>query len=241
MYKKQSLIAYLKENPAGQAAIAQCDLINTLDEESYQKLLNGSCVFHLKENSTLFSRGVELKNIFLLVSGCIKLQMLSPNGNEKVIDVIRGGQTFAEAVLFSGGSRYPINAIATNDSVAIALNAKIYLSLLQSSNTLCLTMMAKLSQRLHWMRDELNQLTLHNATFRLVTFLLEQVSPGQHKDQASVILLVSKQILASRLSIKPETLSRIFHSLVEKQLIEINDLEIKLLNISKLRDITVIY
>ncbi len=238
MLQKQTLSTFLNEDLERQEVISQCVLLNTLDSDDYHKILKDSRVFHIAENATLFNRGDELKNIFLLYSGCIKLQMLSPSGDEKIIDVIRGGQTFAEAVLFAGGSKYPVNAIASKDSVVIAFNAKTYLSLLKSSNTLCLTMMAKLSQRLHWMRDELDHLTLHNATFRLVSFLLDQVSLEQNKDQASVTLLISKRILASRLSIKPETLSRIFHSLTDKQLIEIHESEIRLLNIPKLREIT---
>lgn len=217
--------------------LANCWLFSDLEQEDYDHIIRTSSLITLRKNNILFHKGDELNCIYLLVSGSIKLQILSPSGDEKIIDMIHPGQTFAEAVLFAGGHQYPVTAIANLDCEVAAINAKTYLSYLSASNELCLKMLVKLSQRLHWMVNEMDQLTLHNATFRLVHFLLTLSKESTSENQKNITLLVSKKELASRLTIKPETLSRIFKTLTQQRLLELKDNHIKLLNLDKLNEI----
>jgi CRP-like cAMP-binding protein len=81
--------------------------------------------------------------------------------------------------------------------------------------------------------DEVDRLTLHNATFRLAFFLLET---HQHPDYCNIISLdVPKHVIASRLSVRPETLSRILKSLIDQGLIAVHDHKIELVNIEGLK------
>jgi len=177
-----------------------------------------------------------LTDIYLLVSGGIKLQRLAPNGDEKVLEIIRPGQTFAEAVLFSGGSKYPVSAITVSPSVVLGIQAESYLKLLKSSNALCINLLGKLSQRLHWMVNEVDRLTLHSATYRLVSYLLSHISEDKN-DRAGVSLVAPKHVIASRLSIKPETLSRTLKTLSKQGLIRLDGQQIELVNVEKLREL----
>ncbi len=214
----------------------RCVLLQPLEENSFQDIVQTSHVKQLAENSVLFEQGTELTAIYLLVSGGIKLQRFAPNGDEKVIEIIRPGQTFAEAVLFLGGSRYPVSALTVSPSVVVAINAKTYLKLLETSNGLCRNLLGNLSQRLHWMVNEVDRLTLHNATFRLVDYLLSHISEDQI-DRAGVTLVAPKHVIASRLSIKPETLSRTLKDLSKQGLINLKGTQIELINVEKLRQL----
>lgn len=216
--------------------LRQCVLLQPLDDEQFDEILHTSHATQLPENSILFEQGAVLTDIYLLISGGIKLQRLAPNGDEKVIEIIRPGQTFAEAVLFLGGSKYPVSAITVSPSTVVAIHAETYLKLLHNSNTLCKNLLGKLSQRLHWMVNEVDRLTLHNATFRLVDYLLSHVSDDNH-ERAGVSLVAPKHVIASRLSIKPETLSRTLKDLSKQGLINLEGPQIELLNIEKLRQL----
>ncbi len=217
-------------------AMRRCILLQSLDSEDFDQVLHTAKLCNLDENDTLFEQGGELSAIYLLISGGIKLQRLAPNGEEKVFEIIRPGHTFAEAVLFSGGSRFPVSAIALAPSVVVAIHAKTYLKLVSTSNELSMNLLAKLSQRLHWMINEVDRLTLHNATFRLVDYLLSHI-PLDNNDSAGISLTAPKHVIASRLSIKPETLSRTFKELSKRGLINSTGSEIELLDVEKLREL----
>jgi len=217
-------------------AMKRCILLQPLQSDEFEQVVQTAKVCNLAENEMLFEQGSELKAIYLLISGGIKLQRLAPNGEEKVFEIIRPGQTFAEAVLFSGGSRFPVSAVALTSSVVIAIHSKTYLKLVSTSNELSMSLLAKLSQRLHWMINEVDRLTLHNATFRLVDYLLSHISHDSN-DTAGISLTAPKHVIASRLSIKPETLSRTFKELSKRGLINTSGSEIELLDLEKLREL----
>lgn len=217
-------------------ALRQCVLLQPLEEGDFDELVASCHAKQLTDNRILFEQGAPLTDIYLLISGSIKLLRLAPSGDEKVFEIIRPGQTFAEAVLFSGGARYPVSAVTVSPSVVVAIHAASFLTLLNSSNTLCLNLMAKLSQRLHWMVNEVDRLTLHNATFRLVCYLLSHISEDEN-DRRDVNLSVPKHVIASRLSITPETLSRSLKELSTQGLINLDGPQIDLVDIEKLRQL----
>tara|TARA_R110001606_G_scaffold361754_7_gene515440 strand:+ start:363951 stop:364664 length:714 start_codon:yes stop_codon:yes gene_type:complete len=233
---KSSSTENIKLNEQMISALRQCVLLQPVEADDFDQLVLTSHAKQLTENRILFEQGAPLTDIYLLISGGIKLQRLAPNGDQKVFEIIRPGQTFAEAVLFSGGARYPVSAVTVVPSVVVTIQAAAFLKLLNSSNTLCLNLMAKLSQRLHWMVNEVDRLTLHNATFRLVCYLLSHLSEDEN-DRRDVNLSVPKHVIASRLSITPETLSRSLKELSTQGLINLDGPQIDLVDIEKLRQL----
>lgn len=217
-------------------ALRQCVLLQSLETDDFDQLVANCHAKQLVENTILFEQGGPLTDIYLLISGSIKLQRLAPNGDQKVFEIIRPGQTFAEAVLFSGGAKYPVSAVTVLPSVVVAIHAAFFLKLLQSSNALCLNLAARLSLRLHWMVNEVDRLTLHNATFRLICYLLSHISEDEN-DRSVVNLFVPKHVIASRLSVTPETLSRSLKELSSQGLINLEGSRIDLVNIEKLRQL----
>ena len=220
-------------------AMRQCILLQPLEPEQFDHMAQMAHVRQLKGNTVLFEQGAALTDIYLLVSGGIKLQRLAPSGDEKVLEIIHPGQTFAEALLFSGSSKYPVSAVSVSPSVVVGIPAEGYLKLLNSSNALCLSLLSKLSQRLHWMVNEVDRLTLHSATYRLISYLLNHITED-NEDFSRVSLIAPKHVIASRLSIKPETFSRTLKALSQQGLIRLNGSQIELVEVEKLRQLIAI-
>ncbi len=205
-------------------------LFRALDAAQFDALMNTANLYPLAEGEFLFRQDQPLKEVFINVRGYLKLFRLTPNGDEKVVDIISPGQSFAEAVLFMGGRQYPVHAVALKPSVVVGINAAQYEQQLRSSVDLCFNMMGLMSQRMHWLLNEVDRLTLHNATFRLASWLLEV----RETECRCVTLDVPKYVLASRLSIKPETFSRILKRLSEQGLLKVSDNAIELLDVAAL-------
>ena len=216
------------------AQIQQCLLFSGLHAEQHEALLAKTHIRELEENAVLFEQQQPAQEIFLLESGQIKLARMSPDGQEKIIDLISPGNSFAEAILFSKHHVYPVTATAIVASRVFCFDASTYADILHHSTDACFAVMAQMSLRLHWQIGEIDRLTLHNATFRVISYLLDQV-PSTHLGASEVRLDTPKHVIASRLSIKPETLSRTFAKLGREGLLSIQDNAVLLNDVERLR------
>jgi len=172
----------------------------------------------LADGESLFEQGDRADRFYLLLGGQIKLYRLSPAGNEKVIEVVTPGSTFAEALMFLDRPHYPVGAQALAASTLISVDAHDFSAMLRESVDTCFLLMGDMSQRLRGLIREIDDLSLHSATCRVAGYLLAQAA--ERGDEFE--LNVPKQILASRLSVKPETFSRIIRNLSEQGLIRID-------------------
>jgi CRP-like cAMP-binding protein len=209
-------------------------LFGNLEPAQLDTLLQHTRSTVLEEGQVLFEQQRPAKEIFMLQSGQVKLARISPEGQEKVIDLISPGNTFAEAIMFSGASVYPVTAAALCDSELLCFEAATYADILHQSTDACFAIMAQLSRRQHWLIAEIDRLTLHNATFRIVAYLLDQI-PSTHLGSSEVNLNTPKHVVASRLSMTPETLSRTLSRLSRDGLIDINEHSIVLKDLGQLR------
>lgn len=216
-------------NPQTLKKMRSAPLFHSLTEEQFASLLENSHTKDLKKGQFLFHQRDPFCDFFVLNSGMMKLFRLTPNGDEKIIDIIRPSQTFAEAVMFMGIKSYPVNAVALQNSQVVGIKTRAYIKILQESTEICLSVMGVLSQRLHKQINEVERLSLHNATFRLVNYLLDFRSNVQI-NKSDIHLDVSKQIIASQLAITPETLSRILKQLSDQNLITMHDDRIQLVD-----------
>jgi CRP/FNR family transcriptional regulator, dissimilatory nitrate respiration regulator len=210
-------------------------LFAEVPEEHLRALLAEAREIELAAGTLLFTQGERAEHFFFVRAGAIKLYRVSPNGGEKIIEIIRHRQTFAEAVTFLGtAGRYPVNAEAVQQSRLIAFSQKPFRELLATSPDTCFGLLASMSRRLHMLVNQIESLTLQNATYRLVSHLLEQIPPGV-QTSPEIVLTTPKSTIAAHLAIQPETLSRILKRLVREGLIEVDGSHITLRDVEALR------
>ncbi|MDH3638073.1 MAG: Crp/Fnr family transcriptional regulator [Gammaproteobacteria bacterium] len=211
-----------------------CVLFMDLTDEQLNRVVARSHLVKLEQGEFLFKQGQKMQHFFMLSSGQMKLTRLAIDGTEKVIDIVQPGGTFAEAVMFMGGAGFPVNAEVIAAANIAAIKTNPYLEVLSQSTEACFSLMARMSERLHWQVNEIDRLTLHNATFRVVAYLLDQARTSE-ENALQLELRTPKQVIASRLSITPETLSRTLRRLVNEGLIDVRDNHIELKDSPKLR------
>ena len=173
---------------------------------------------------------------FYLRSGSVKLFRHTPDGGEKVIELVQPRQTFAEAVMFMERSDYPVSAQALLAGELYVFDQGTMLALLRDSNETCLRMLAALSRRLRQHVEEIDRLTLHTATFRLASYLLQHCV-ARESGACEVRLDAPKHVIASRLAIQPETFSRILARMSKRQVIAVEGSVLRIHDIDRLRDL----
>ncbi|WP_207061279.1 Crp/Fnr family transcriptional regulator [Motiliproteus sp. SC1-56] len=216
------------------AAIKRHYLFAPLDEPELERLVAGVRLHELEAEQVLFHQEEEAKRFFLLADGQIKLFRRAADGNEKVVEIVHPGQTIAEAVLFMQRNRYPVNAQAVRPARVYAIDGQAYMALLQQNMAACMRILGDLSMRLHARLNDVVNLTQQNATFRVVRYLCELL-PHDAENGALILLNTPKQVIASRLSVTPETLSRIMANLAKAGVIEVHGREIRVRDIAGLR------
>jgi CRP/FNR family transcriptional regulator, dissimilatory nitrate respiration regulator len=191
------------------AALSPAQLERLLQRASRVRLAAGQMLFHQEEPAQQF---------YFVRSGQVRLFLLSSDGGEKIIELIRSGQTFAEALLFMGTGRYPVCAAALTEAQVVGIDAADFAAMLRESPDRCFALLGDLSRRLHAMITEIDSLTLLSAQGRVARWLLR----NSQADQPGLRLGVSKAVLASRLSIQPETCSRITRRLIDQGMITVD-------------------
>ncbi len=224
----------MKQEEPLAALLKDVYLFEMLDERQMAKILQSSALISLNSRETLFEAGQAAQRFYLLKSGQIKLYCISADGDEKVMEIIHPSQTFAEAIIFMHKHAYPLSAEAIKKSELISFSMQTFKEILEQSTETCFRLMAGMSRRLHARIYEINNLTLHNATYRLVVFLLDQL-PSEVFELSRIHLTTPKSVVASRLAIQPETFSRILTRLSRTNLIEVDGNDITLLDVEGLR------
>ena len=211
-------------------ALRATPLLSRLSDPQLERIVQRAWQRKLAEGELLFTQGDTAERFYLVQSGQMRLFRLAPDGSEKVIEIVSRGQTFAEALMFLKAPRYPVSADALAPSELVAIDAADFAAMLHESVDTCFVVMGSLSQRLRALIGEIDELTLHSARARVARWLLQHCP----ENRRALRLDVPKSVLASRLSIKPETFSRVAKQLATEGVIEVQGAHVTVLDRSAL-------
>lgn len=188
----------------------------------------------LQKGEILVHKGDQPRGFFLVVYGQIKLAFSSTQGNEKVVSIIGPQQSFGEAVMFMDRP-YPVFAESLSDTLLLHISRSAVFDLLERDTSFARRMLAGLSQRLHTLVHDVESYTLRSSTQRVIGYLLQcGGATEQLEGSLELDLPTSKQVIASRLNLTPETLSRIFHDLTVSGLIHVQGKHVAIPDLERL-------
>ena len=208
-------------------------MFSELQPAQIDQLANGTRLLDIGRGGILFNRGDRAHGFYLLLEGQVKLGVISPQGDEKVIGLIQAGQSFGEAVLFLERS-FPIYAQATADSKLLLITREAIFDILDNDVTVVRRMLAGISARNRQLVNDIESISLQNSTQRLIGYLLQMSADSPNPGR--LLLPANKLTIASMLNITPETLSRVMLRLNSAGLIEVNGKEIVITDVDGLRN-----
>ncbi len=204
-------------------AVRQHYLFAGLEPDAFDQMVAATTPRQLAKGEILFHRGDNAEHFYFIDTGLIELSLISASGEKKTLEVVGPGRTFGEAVAFMREHKFPVTAEALADSELCQIPNRSYVDLLQSNSGACMRLLADISRHLHARVREIEHLTIQNARSRLVSYLLDHISETTSGDTATVKLNLPRHVIASRLSITPETLSRLLRNLTDEGLISTED------------------
>lgn len=199
--------------------------------EDLARIAEGTSQVHAEKGKVLFQRGDPCVGFHIVVYGQVKLSVSTPAGDEKVLDIIGPGSSFGEALMFTDRP-YVVGATALADALLLHVRKDVLFAELERDPKLARRMLAGLSARLHMMVKDVEALSLHSATQRVIGYLLSLPGEGS---ETRVRLPAQKSLIASRLNLTPEYFSRILHELAGAGLIRVETRDIEILDPEALR------
>jgi CRP-like cAMP-binding protein len=182
----------------------------------------------------VFHKGDQPLGLFVVVKGHVKLALLSTAGNEKIVELVGPGQCFGEVALLTE-TAYPFFAQAVRDVTLLFIPKEVVLELLEKAPAFARCMLKSLAGRTHMLLQDVETYTQHTSSMRVIAYLQRLCQDADDQgDCVAITLPTSKQILASRLNLAPETLSRILHELSEARLIAVSGRKIQVASRQKL-------
>lgn len=170
----------------------------------------------LEKNEYLFHQGDEVKYLYLINDGRIRMLRLTLDGKESVMYEGSSGDTFAEASLFA--EHYHCDAIAVQKSTIDVFKKSTLQDNLKNNPQLSTTYMSLFARQVQQLRTHLELRNIKSAHERIYQyFVLNTDSTGK------VVLTSSLKDLAHQLGLAHETFYRALNTLEKDKLISRED------------------
>lgn len=229
--------------------LANLPLFSDMSEQDLSNLAHNGCTLrNLERGEHVFVTGQPCGEFHVVVTGQVRLYVHSPQGMEKVIELLGPQQSFAEALMFTG-QRYILSAQTLTDATILTISRDVVLAEIHKDAGFALRLMAGMSRRLHGLVRDVEANALSTGMQRVIGYLLgdlatrademrRRASAGEFGNAPpaamTVTLPVAKAVIASRLSLTPEYLSRVFNELERVGLIRVDRRDILILDPDKL-------
>jgi CRP/FNR family transcriptional regulator len=205
--------------PVATAHLSRFPLFEGLTPEELTQVAAVSRPLSVSRGRMLFREGRPCEGLYLVLQGAVSVFRLGPDGRERILHLVRQGQSFAEAAMFGPGA-YPAFAAAAEDCRLILVRREPFLRILRAQPETCLRLFESLSRWLRRLLDQLDGQTFLNARARLANYLIREARRQNVKDRnGRVELRQPKKDVASELGMVPETFSRALADLEQRGLI----------------------
>ena len=185
-------------------------LFDGLSDEIVRIIIGNQQPRSYAKGKIVFQQGDQADHFYIILEGWVKLYRQMPSGEEIILHIFSNGESFAEAAMFNEHI-YPAMAEVVSDARLLAINSNLFTKILEENPQTAIKMLCTISARMKFLIAEIEQIKGKNAVQRVACFLFNMCP----RDTASTVfeLPYEKNLIASRLGIKPESLSRIFHKL----------------------------
>lgn len=203
-------------------------MLGALTGLARRRLLDLAVVIHYEAQDNIFREGERADFFYCVLSGYVRLYHPDKSGRQADIRLCGPGDSFAECLLYSGDNhRYDAEVaetamLARFDMEDVRLLARTYPEIDRA-------LLKSISDRLLDSMDLLAKDRLYTAPQRVANYLL--TACGEECESASLRLPFRKSLLAGKLGLAPEALSRAFSFLrqagvsVRGRTIEIGNME----------------
>lgn len=182
--------------------LARCPLFAELGAAELEALAEVGHRRQLEPSEALFFAGEKAQGMHVVVSGKIKVFVVSPaSGREVVLTVEHPFNAVAELVALDGGP-YPASAEAAEPSEVLVLSQEGFQRVLRANPEIALHLMRMLGRRLRRLVGLVEAISFQEVVHRLARYLMVEARSGVP------FTLDTNATIAAQLGTVPELVSR---------------------------------
>ena len=181
-------------------------LFHRLNDRSSDQLLRHASVRSYSKGEFVFRSGESPEFVHVVLKGCVALTGQTEEGRNTVVEFLEPGESFAIAAV-TLDSPYLLSARAATEVRLLHIPAERIRALIQSNHGFAITMAEILSHHWRLLVGQITDLKLKSSAQRLGAYLLT-LAKGANANE--VRLPSERQLVAARLGMTPESLSRAF-------------------------------
>lgn len=187
-------------------------LFATVDDATLSRLSLEAKVETFEDGAVIFRQGDPVNAVVIILRGFVKVLRIASCGDETLIGIRSDGETVGEPP--SGANElYRVSAEAIGPTAVLKLPAARFARFMKESPALSAAVVQDSKDKIAALVSEIESLKAQNADQRLANFILSLCPPGE--EQCRFRLPYDKRLIAARLGVKQETLSRAFAKLRE--------------------------
>ena len=190
--------------------VRRINVFRGLNPLMVERLTAAAGTLTLREHQSIFGQDEPATAFFIVIEGWVKLYRMTIAGDEAVIQVFARGDSFAEAAALTGDP-YLATAEAVSNVRIVRIPADHVVKSIREMPEIALAMIASTSHHMHHLAQQVEQLKAQTGVQRLAEFLVA-LCPLDG-DKCTIALPYDKTLIAGRLGLKPESLSRAFAKL----------------------------
>lgn len=196
----------LAKNPV----LLRSELFAGLDRQTTEKLLELAKVRTFSPHEQIIAEGQKAMFVACVMNGLVRLTKKESTGREADICICEPGDFFAEHLL-AGGGTYVHGASAADFTEIALFDLRGLRSLAEENRNVQGNVMRIMARHLVGAMDCIAGDRLHTAAQRVANYLLGRCPPSASR--ATFCLPYQKRVLAGKLGLAPEALSRAFAAL----------------------------
>jgi CRP-like cAMP-binding protein len=213
--------------------LARLPLFRGLGDEQLAQLAGAAQERCCGKDEVIFNVGEQPSGLFIVTAGLVKEACMSSEGREKILELFDAPQSFGEAALFLDAP-YTYYAAALGPTRLLHIDKTPLFEVAFSQPKIAQRLLRVLSKRELALVRDVEAYASRRHVQRVACYLLGRCSEDE-TDRVDIVLPATKQTIAARLGMTPETLSRNLHDLADAGLITVNGDLIRLLDITRLR------
>lgn len=178
--------------------------------DALNDLLLGASVQNFPDATVLFHQGERPDFLHILIAGKVGLLGVGADGRETVVEFIEPVDAFILAAVLTDAP-YLMSAKVIDRARILLVPAAALRAQVEGNAGLATTMLASMAKHYRMLVRQIKDLKLRSSTQRLGCYLLALAH--QTDSGTSITLPVDKRLIAARLGMTPENLSRAFSNL----------------------------
>ncbi|GAB3041127.1 Crp/Fnr family transcriptional regulator [Sediminivirga luteola] len=153
-------------------SVKNATLFAGIDDEAIKALVDLMTPLTLRRGTELFHEGDSGDELYLVLSGKVKLGRTAPDGRENLLSVLGPGEMFGELMLFDPGVR-SATATAVSETELLTLKHPNLVTWLGDHPHASLNLLKALAQRLRKTNDTVGDLVFSDVPGRVAKALMD--------------------------------------------------------------------